>query len=281
MRWFNYHTHSTYCDGKASLSDIIAEAKKQNLSSLGFSSHAPLPFPCTWSMKPSSWQNYLAEINHLKSIHHDMELYAGLEVDFIPNVISPLDFQASLDYTIGSVHFGGYFPDGRGWEIDGPHLHFEEGLKTIYGDNFRKACEFYFENTRLMVQQATPTIVGHLDKIKMQNVNGKYFREEDSWYREAVALTLSAIQKSGCLVEVNTRGIYQKKTTTTYPSPWILERMKALNIPVTVSSDAHHPDDLINQFPSALAQLLKIGYQEIYVLEQGHWVAKKIISFLS
>jgi histidinol-phosphatase (PHP family) len=70
---------------------------------------------------------------------------------------------------------------------------------------------------------------------------------------------------------VNTRGIYQKKTTTTYPSPWVLELAFKKNIPVTISSDAHHPDDLTNCFSETAQMLLNIGYKKISVLHDNRW----------
>jgi histidinol-phosphatase (PHP family) len=70
---------------------------------------------------------------------------------------------------------------------------------------------------------------------------------------------------------VNTRGIYQKKSATTYPSPWILELLQQENIPITISSDAHHADDLVNQFESTATLLQRIGFKKIHVLYQGEW----------
>lgn len=269
--WFNFHTHSTYCDGKSNLQQLIAEAEKLNLISLGFSSHAPLPFESKWCMKKEILGSYLNEIRHLKKNTTQLQLYAGLEVDYIPYFINPKDFSSQLDYTIGSVHFVEKFSDGRGWEIDGTHSFFLEGLEQIFKKNFRKACERYFELTREMVETSAPDVVGHLDKIKMQNIANIFFHETDSWYVDQLDLTLEAIKKAGSIVEVNTRGVYQKKTSTTYPSPWILEKIIKKKIPVTVSSDAHHTSDLINHFSKTLTGLKQMGFNELFVLYDQKW----------
>src|SRR5437762_14159596 len=100
-----------------------------------------------------------------------------------------------------------------------------------------------------MCEKSSPTIIGHLDKIKIQNRENKFFDESDVWYRGEVLKTLDAIRKCEAIVEVNTRGVYQGKSETTYPSPWILSECLKRNIPITISSDAHHPDDLVNYFP--------------------------------
>jgi histidinol-phosphatase (PHP family) len=240
---------------------------------IGISSHAPLPFENKWSMRPGMLNAYLDDIKKAKEQNEVIQVYAGLEVDFIPGKISPFDFKDRLDYTVGSVHFvNETVPTGRqAWEIDNTYDVFMDGLKTMFGGSIRSAVARYYELTREMVSTAPPNIVGHMDKVKMHNRGDRFFMEDEPWYREQVDLTLDAIGRAGCIVEVNTRGIYQNKTDTTYPSPWVLKEILRKNIPVTISSDAHHPDDLINQFPETARQLIDIGFKKIRILLNGKW----------
>ncbi|HEY9047527.1 MAG TPA: histidinol-phosphatase [Ohtaekwangia sp.] len=268
--WANFHTHSNYCDGKSAIADVVRQAEAFRMISLGMSSHAPVPFPCKWCMKPEALDTYLHELTALKE-KSPLELYSSLEIDFIPGIISPNDFRSKLDYTIGSVHFVEKLPDGTPWEIDGLHTLFLEGYEKIFSSNIRDTIGRYYELTREMIATACPTVVGHLDKIKIQNVDGKFFDEGDAWYQQEVKRTIDVIAESGAIIEVNTRGIYQKKSSTTYPGPWILEYILQKGIPVTLSSDAHHPDDLINQFSSTAQLLSKIGFKTLTVLHEGRW----------
>jgi histidinol-phosphatase (PHP family) len=270
--WSNFHTHSTYCDGKASLKDSV-EAGRSRLRCLGFSSHAPIPFDCSWTMKKQALDPYILEINSLKKSNPEMEIYAGLEVDYVPGVTGPRHFQHQLDYTIGSVHFADALPDGTPWEVDGPHVKFLEGLEKIFNNKIKDAVTRYYELTRHLLEDEPPTLLGHLDKIKIQNTGHPLFDESETWYREEIKETIDTIKRSGTIVEVNTRGLYQKKSDTPYPSPWILEILFQKKIPVTLSSDAHHPDDLVNQFPETAALLKKIGFKKLSVLSQGEWKA--------
>lgn len=269
--WSNFHTHSDYCDGKGPLQDYIDKSKELNMMSLGFSSHAPVPFNTKWCMRSERLPEYIDAIARLKRSKPGVDLYTGLEVDFIPSVTSPTLFKDSLDYTIGSVHFVESLPDGTRWEIDGTHAFFLEGLSKIFNDNIKDAVIRYYELTREMISTACPTIIGHLDKIKIQNLMGKFFNEQDPWYQEQVKETIDAIVSAGAIVEVNTRGIYQKKSEDTYPSPWILDLLNQKKIPVTISSDAHHPDDIVNQFPETAILLKTIGFNTITVLSEGTW----------
>jgi histidinol-phosphatase (PHP family) len=269
--WSNFHTHSNYCDGKTSIAECVTKAQSQNMISIGLSSHAPLPFDCKWCMKPDRLDAYITEISETKRTQGYTQVYSGLEVDYIPEVISPDAFRSKLDFTVGSIHFVDRMSNGVRWEIDGTHHFFLEGLRDIFKDDIRDAVTRYFQLTREMIVTSPPEIVGHLDKIKMQNHDNKFFSEEDAWYVSEIKATLDVIANSNCILEVNTRGIYQKKTTSTYPSPWVLELALKKNIPVTISSDAHHPNDLTNHFSETAQTLLNIGYKKISVLHDSQW----------
>lgn len=263
--WSNFHTHTTYCDGKGPFKDCL---QVSGIKSIGFSSHAPLPFSTPWAMRADQLENYLNEIKHLRVEEKSIELYAGLEVDYIPGLIAPTNFN-DLDYTIGSIHFVDAFPDSRPWEIDGTHSLFLEGLQTLFKNKPREAWSRYFELTREMIRHAPPTILGHLDKMKIQNIG--LFDEQDLWYREEIKQTLDSLKGTKIIVEVNTRGLYQRKSATTYPSPWILAQIKAAGIPITLSSDAHHPNQLFNEFSETARLLKSIGFKKLSTLLQGTW----------
>jgi histidinol-phosphatase (PHP family) len=269
--WTNYHSHSKYCDGKGELIEYVEVAKVNKVVSMGFSSHAPVPFDCKWCMRQENLQLYLNDIASLKRSVSGIEIYSGLEVDFIPGVVSPLTYRDHIDYTIGSIHFVDKLPDGRPWEIDNTQTVFEEGLEKIFKNNIKDAVVRYFDLTREMIYHSAPDIIGHLDKIKMQNPGDKYFKGTESWYQQQIISLLDLIRNGDMIIEVNTRGIYQKKTTETYPGPWILEQILKRNIPITISSDAHLKDDLLNQFPETAAMLLKIGFKTVSVLRVGKW----------
>jgi histidinol-phosphatase (PHP family) len=222
-------------------------------------------------MKPNQFENYLSDIESVKPHFPQLEIYSGLEVDYVPGIRKPTDFESSLDYTIGSIHFVEAFQDGKRWEIDGAHHLFLDGLSQIFKNDIRYAVTRYFELTREMLSVSAPDVVGHMDKIKIQNVNNSFFNESDHWYQTEIEKTLDVIEKSGVIVEVNTRGVYQRKSDTVYPSPWVLEKILKRKIPITLSSDAHHPKDLTNYFPDATKQLLAIGFRKISILSEGSW----------
>ena len=105
----NYHTHSLYCDGSASIEDFVKEAIRQGFSSYGVSSHSPIPFDTCWNMNRSDLPAYLDEVHFIKKKYEGrIEIYCGLEIDYLGAEYNPSSsfFQElPLDYRIGSVHF--------------------------------------------------------------------------------------------------------------------------------------------------------------------------------
>lgn len=276
MSWTNYHSHCNYCDGKGELEEYAEEAFSKGFVAYGYSSHAPLPFDCEWCMQISDLDEYLGHVERLKlKWRGQMQIYAGLEVDFIPEKIgpgSPFLKALNLDYTIGSIHFIDTFEDGTPWEIDGLHTVFQKGFEEIFDQDIEAVIRRYFELTRMMVQNDCPDVVGHLDKIKIQNPGNKYYNENEPWYQEEIVKTLEAISQANVIVEVNTRGLY-KKVAELYPSIWVLTKMHDMNIPIMLNSDSHHIREIDGNFEQAAKTLLEIGYDHLHIYLHDKWQA--------
>ena len=275
MTWSNFHGHCHYCDGKYAPEEHVKSAIAQGMPVLGISSHSPVPFATSWNMKVDRLPDYLQELRDLGERYRDqIQLCIGMEVDFIPETVSvssPWIKEAGLDYTVGSIHFVDAFADGMPWEVDGPHERYLRGMKEIFEGSSRQAIERYFALTREMVQTHCPDVVGHMDKIKMQSEGETLFSETEAWYQQAVLRTLEEIRDAGTIVEVNTRGNYKKRDGGTYPSPWILEQIYAMGIPICLNSDAHLPEELTRDFAETAVLLRQIGFRELMVLWQGNW----------
>ncbi|MDR2036546.1 MAG: histidinol-phosphatase [Bacteroidales bacterium] len=271
----NYHTHTFFCDGKASAVNYIEEAIGKNFSILGFSAHAPVLFPTSWTLPLSSVKDYHAEIQHLKENYMDhLEIYCGLEADFFPDKMEQtreLYSGYSWDYIIGSIHFIGTYADGTGWCIDGPHDEFLTGWKEIAGNDPLLPIRWYFENTRNMVRTMKPDIIGHMDKIKIQYRPGCMIPETHPYFKEQVMNTLEEIAASDCVVEINTRGMQKGNTNDFYPGKWVIKEMYQMNIPVTISSDAHAAGMLDYGFDQAVATLKETGYRTVRIFKNKQW----------
>lgn len=275
MPWVNYHSHCNYCDGSQAAGEYVQAAMEAGFIVWGFSSHCPLPFENSWSMDSGAQLAYLAEINDLKEKWKEqIQVYAGMEVDFIPGVCGPeskMNRFPELDFSIGSIHHVDAFEDGSPWEIDGTYKLFKKGLHQIFNNDARAAITRYFELTRWMLLLETPDILGHLDKIKIHQNKEGLFSEEEEWYRMQVIKTLKVMSNTHAVLEVNTRGLYKGHSLDVYPSRWILQIANDFNIPVTISSDAHEPEEAAAGFSFAARILQEVGYKQVAILHDGIW----------
>jgi histidinol-phosphatase (PHP family) len=278
MAWVNYHSHTHFCDGKDSPERFIVSAIANDMPAYGFSSHAPVPFPSRWNMAFDKLKEYLDTIQQLKKKYAgQIEIYTGLEVDFILEFGKHNHFEVprnKIDYTIGSIHYIGRFPDGSHFCFDGQPELFFNGIRMIYQNDFKKAISRYFESVKNMIEKDTPDIIGHLDKIKMHNAVHHYLDETDPWYVDQVEEVLDLVGSKGSVVEVNTRGLYTRNPPMLYPSQWILTRILARKIPVMLNSDAHHPDEITSGFDKTAGLLRECGFRTLRVLLDGKWQDK-------
>lgn len=276
MQQFNLHTHSIFSDGKSSPEEVVLEAINQGLKVLGFSDHSPVPFENSFAIKNDNVQNYISTIKSLKEKYKEqIDIYCSMEMDFIPGIVK--DFKKTkeefgLDYMIGSVHLVGNDVD-RLWFIDGSKVEtYDEGLFNYYGGDIKKGVKTFFYQYNEMIETEEFDIVGHFDKIKMHN-RDRYFTENDKWYRDLILETLTLIKEKSLIVEVNTRGIYKKRSTDFYPATWLLPIMHEMNVPVVISSDSHKAEELTLCFKEAEEALKAAGYKETMCFKNGGYEA--------
>ena len=277
----NFHTHTHYCDGSSPPEDYVIKAVKAGLESIGFSGHAPVPFKNHFAIPDNdSLKAYAGEIQELKAKYNgQIKVFLALEADYIPGIT--FDFKhfmedLSLDYIIGSVH---HIKNGKEdlWFIDGPDRSvWLKGLAECFNGNIREAVTAYYRQINMMIQTQRPDVIGHLDKIKMHN-HDEYFTEEEPWYYELVKETLELIRDNGCIVEVNTRGLFKKRTVSLFPGPLILKEMKRMNIPVTISTDAHKPREVGLLLDETAKALVETGYREACVYAGKGWESVSLV----
>jgi histidinol-phosphatase (PHP family) len=276
MMLTNYHTHTTFCDGQEAPKRYAEEAIKQSLKALGYSAHAPLPFPCNWTLPYKKYHTYLETIQSLKEKYRNqLEILCGLEIDYIPDLwpqIKTMLNPDQLDFFIGSIHFVDCFEDGTRWSVDGSHEEFYKGWNDIFKQDSHTLVHKYFDYTRQMVREMRPPIIGHLDKIKMQYCKDCFIPDTDPIYRKELMFTLEEIASAGSIVEVNTRGVYKRNELEFYPGQWVLKEMNHLNIPVTINSDAHRPHEITLLHKEAIRQLQLAGYKNIKLIIEKNWV---------
>ena len=189
----NYHSHSLYCDGRASMEDFVRFALSEGFTSYGFSSHAPLPFSTAWTMEWDRMNDYQAEFHRIKEKYAGkIELYLGLEIDYLNEESNPSAArfrELPLDYRIGSVHML-YNERGEVVDVDVPADVFRQIVDKQFGGDLEQVVRLYYGRLRRMLELGGFDVVGHADKM---HYNAACYRPgllDEVWYDTLVKETL-------------------------------------------------------------------------------------------
>ena len=258
----NYHTHSTWCDGRDSPRKVIQAAVERGFAAIGFSSHAMLPQDdVDWVLTPEKAPRYAREIRALAEEFRDkIRVLCGVEADYIPGGAQPSRAAYAAirpDYIIGSMHFI-KAPDGAVFAFDHTPEILADGIRAHFGGSAEMFVEAYFRQEREMVSAFDFDIVAHPDLVRKFNAKHPYFDERADWYRAELEKTADAIAASGKLVEVNTGAISRGWLNDAYPSETFRDMLRARGVKFVLSSDAHAADTIDCAFD-------RFGQAEAYV----------------
>lgn len=272
MNLTNYHSHCSFCDGRAPFEEFVKEAISQGFYSYGVSSHAPLPFPTRWTMEWEQMEAYLDEFKNLRSKYADeIELYVGLEIDYLNEESNPSVARFTelpLDYRIGSVHLL-YDAAGEVVDIDCSPAVFKERVDRHFNGDVLRVIRMYFDRLFRMVELGGFDILGHADKM---HYNASYYHPgllDEPWYEALMKDYFSLVASRGYLVEINTKAY--DSLGTFYPNSRYWELMKEYQIKVLVNSDAHYPERINAGRMEALRLLQAKGFATVAELHQGSW----------
>jgi histidinol-phosphatase (PHP family) len=272
---YNFHLHSNYSDGSFDPVDYVRKAIELGFSSLGFTEHSPLPFDNPFSLKEENVDGYIKEVDALRNKYAGkINIYRGLEMDYIPGISNDFNQwkqKCNTDYLIGSVHLVKTTNNNDLWFTDGPrHETYDKGLVDYFGGDIKLAVRTYYDQLNEMIESQEFDIVGHFDKIKMHN-RDRFFTEDEAWYQLLVDESLDFIKQKNLIVEVNTRGIYKNRSKYLFPDGITLKKIKELNIPIIISSDAHQPDEINMGFKETTKKLLDFGFTSVMNYNNEGW----------
>jgi histidinol-phosphatase (PHP family) len=272
MNLTNYHSHCSFCDGRAPFEEFVKEAISQGFYSYGVSSHAPLPFPTQWTMEWEQMEAYLDEFKNLRSKYADeIELYVGLEIDYLNEESNPSVARFTelpLDYRIGSVHLL-YDAAGEVVDIDCSPAVFKERVDRHFNGDVLRVVRMYFDRLFRMVELGGFDILGHADKM---HYNASCYHPgllDEPWYEALMKDYFSLVASRGYLVEINTKAY--DSLGTFYPNSRYWELMKEYQIKILVNSDAHYPERINAGRMEALRLLQAKGFATVAELHQGSW----------
>ena len=265
------HCHSTLCDGKNTLQEMVSAACAQGLTTLGFSGHSYTPWDREYCMSPGRTAQYKAAIAKLKVEYRGkVEVLQGIEWDSLSG-----EKPTGYDYWIGSVHHVYGKNTGRYYEIDFRLQDLWDCIRQDFDGDALGVAEAYFAQVEAMAARQ-PDILGHLDLIKKLNGQGEFFDEEAPRYKAAALRALEAARDHHCLLEVNTGGVYRGYRQDFYPGPWLLEQWRQMGGKVIITADAHDTASLTFGFDQAADALRAAGFAAVTVLTGEGFVQQEL-----
>ena len=263
----NFHTHTTFCDGKNTAEEMVLSALEKGFTALGFSGHGVTTFDPHYCMQDVA--GYRAEILRLQEAYKDrIAIYLGAEED----CLEPVD-RSLFTYIIGSSH---YVQVGEKiWSVDSKRETFLQ-LLTLFGGDPAKLAEAYYSRFCTYILDRKPDIIGHFDLItKFTEVDAPNLLE-DSAYLQVAEKYIEVAAKSGCLFEVNTGAIARGLRRTPYPCVQLLHRLKKLDAKLILSSDSHRADTLDCAFRETKALLRELGFTQLMTLSGDGFVPYRL-----
>ncbi len=173
-----------------------------------------------------------------------LPVLVGIEMDWLPErveAIAAVLATHQFDVVLGSVHWL------DGLAVDDPDDpatdHLPEGeVWERYLDQLAAAASSGLYD--VLAHPDLPKVFGHRLPAAMAA------RLDD---------VVAAVAEAGVAVECSSAGL-RKPVNELYPHPDLLARFRRAGVPVTLASDAHSPDDVGRDYPTAVAALRGAGY---------------------
>ena len=190
----------------------------------------------------------------------DSGLKLGIEADYLPgreDRLATLLDGRPWDYVVGSIHFLSDAavdlhgePDWEEWDV-------------WRSADPEKVWARYFETLGEAARTGMFDILAHPDLVK---VWGPRVPVPEGDLRRFYERAMDGIADSDVAVEVSTAGL-RKPAGEIYPARAFLEMCLEAGRPVSLSSDAHRPEQLGYEYERALELLDGLGVSEVAVFE--------------
>jgi histidinol-phosphatase (PHP family) len=191
-------------------------------------------------------------IDRLREINPDAEILLGIELDNDP-VTGKAGLQwveshwDRLDFVLGSIHY----LQSASRMFDGAD---QAGQLQSLG--FARAYDEYRDELSALIERGHIDCLSHLDLIK---IHGLFPTSYDP--AKFFGPVLQQIADAGLAMEINTAG-WRKKVAEAYPAESILREAIALQIPITVSSDAHSYAQVAEDYERLEQLVERVGLEQ-------------------
>lgn len=241
---YNFHSHTQFCDGRATMEAMARAAVASGIEHYGFSPHSPIPIASPCNMKAADVESYIAEYHRIAALPDlgACKFYLSMEIDYLGPEWGPAHdyFKClPLDYSIGSVHF---IPcqSGELIDIDGKFDAFNRRMKDFFHNDIEYVVDTFFHHSFDMVRFGGFDILGHLDKIAQNASQYAPGIEDSTFYRKYILDYFSLLEGSDLLIEINTKA--RDEHGRFFPDLRYWHDLVDCGLTFVVNSDAHYPE---------------------------------------
>ena len=223
-----YHTHTKRCHHAfGENEEYVLSAIARGVKILGFSCHAPMPYPngyeSYYKMRTDELEEYVHSVLELKERYKDkIDIKLGLETEYYPELHEKsVDLWKNfpIDYLILGQHFiDKEYDEGKD---PAPRASDDKGRVTAYVERVVSALEL-----------GIFTILAHPDLIN-------YTGGDSEFYDGQMRRLIGAAIKNGVYLEYNLLGQSDKRA---YPVAKFWHFVAEMGAKVVIGCDAHSPD---------------------------------------
>ena len=220
----NFHTHTPRCrHAGGTEEEYVRCALQSGLQTLGFSDHAPYPFPggyySTFRMLPDELSGYVAAVEDVRRRYAgQIQIHLGVEAEYYPrffkDMVSMVKDQG-IEYMLLGQHM--LYDEMEGIGTAGPTA--DEALLRQYCDQTIEAI-----HTGMFTYFAHPDIMNYVGDGKI--------------YRQQMRRICRTARECGVPLEINLLGLYLQRQ---YPNPRFWEIAAEEGCTAVFGCDAHQP----------------------------------------
>ena len=255
----NYHTHTYRCGhAVGSEREYVEKAIELGFTELGFSEHAPMPFPedvpeanltrlLAMRLKTSEAEEHFNTLVALREEYkNDIKLHIGLEVEYFDGFFDKFieylqDYP--VEYLILGQHFGDMYEEPMFY--NGAQKDSDRRLKN-YVDTVIKAIE-----------TDKITYIAHPDVI--------FYRRSLEVYEREMTRLINSANEHKIPLEINFYGLQEVRN---YPTLAFWQLANEIGCDVVFGSDAHRPENLKNPYALKAAETMIKNFKKLKLLEK-------------
>lgn len=255
----DFHTHTTYCDGKSTPRQMVEAAYRMGLTDLGISGHADYSmWEPGFGMSDEALAAYKQELEALREEYAGkINLYIGIELD----TLGPVQ---QAEYAIGSTH--SVLKDGHLVTVDDTEEKLVCAVETLWNGDWYAFARDYYELEATVYDKLHCDWVGHFDLLTKFNEGYKHFDETKDAYLEPALAAMKKLHGQGLPFEINTGAMSRGYRTAPYPNPILLRELHAMGGRILINSDSHSADTIVYAFDQAQKMAYECGFRKTTVL---------------